>query len=244
MTSWQDSFNGLDRRGLLDLLISAAAALFCITFHELSHGFAACRLGDPTAKNAGRLTLNPIKHIDPIGLLLLVTVKVGWAKPVPVDMRYFKRPKRDMALTALAGPASNFILAFLAVAVFSGIIGLPTGVVDRLPVYVLLSFLSNVAILSVGLGVFNLIPISPLDGSKVLYSFLPEKAYYTILRYERYVMLPILLLTWFGVFSKPLSWLMVKVLSGFCSLFTRLSGRRRLYENLLLMANLSDWLQF
>jgi len=233
VTGWQDFFNGLDWWGLLDLLISAFAALFCITFHELSHGFAAYKLGDPTAKNAGRLTLNPIKHIDPIGLLLLLTVKVGWAKPVPVDMRYFKDPKKGMALTALAGPVSNFILAFLAVAVFSGIFSLPSGVVDCLPTYILLSFLANVAILSVGLGVFNLIPISPLDGSKVLYSFLPEKAYYTILRYEKYVMLPLLLLTWFGVFSKPLSFLMTKVLAAFCDFWAFLGGGPLLFHMLL-----------
>ena len=104
----------MDWWGLVGLLVSAVAALFCITFHELSHGFVAYRLGDPTAKNAGRLTLNPIRHIDPIGLLMMLVAKVGWAKPVPVDMRYFKHPKRDMAITALAGPLSNFLLAFLA----------------------------------------------------------------------------------------------------------------------------------
>lgn len=105
----------MDWWGLATLLISVAAALLNITLHELSHGFAAWRLGDPTAKNAGRLTLNPIKHLDPVGLIMMVVARVGWAKPVPVDMRYFKHPKRGMALTALAGPACNFLLAFAAV---------------------------------------------------------------------------------------------------------------------------------
>src|SRR5699024_7401459 len=109
----------MDWWGLLTLLISAAAALLCITLHELSHGFTAWRLGDPTAKSAGRLTLNPIKHLDLFGLLMMLIAKVGWDKPVPVDMRYFKHPKQGMALTALAGPAANFITALAATAAAS-----------------------------------------------------------------------------------------------------------------------------
>ena len=230
----------MDWFGLLDLLLSAVAALLCITLHELSHGFVAYRLGDPTAKNAGRLTLNPIKHIDPVGLLMMLVAKVGWAKPVPVDMRYFKRPKQGMALTALAGPVSNFLIAFLAVAGFSLLFRLPSSVVSTLPFGILLAFLANVAILSVGLGVFNLIPISPLDGSKVLFSLLPDKAYLTILRYERYVMIAVLLLTISGAFSRPLSWLITKVLGGFCSL----CGFRQGIEYLLVFSNLFQYIRF
>ena len=111
----------MDLWGLITLLISAVAALLCITLHELSHGLMAYRLGDPTAKQAGRLTLNPIKHLDIIGLLMMVVVKVGWAKPVPVDMRYFKNPKGGMALTALAGPAANFLTALAAVGLSSAL---------------------------------------------------------------------------------------------------------------------------
>ena len=111
MGSISDFLNNMDWWGLLTLLISAAAALLCITLHELSHGFVAWRLGDPTAKNAGRLTLNPIRHLDVVGLLMMLVAKVGWAKPVPVDMRYFKHPRQGMALTALAGPAANFLTA-------------------------------------------------------------------------------------------------------------------------------------
>lgn len=240
MTGLSDFLQGMDWWGLLGLLISAAAALFCITIHELSHGLAAYRLGDPTAKNAGRLSLNPIKHIDPMGLAMMLVAKVGWAKPVPVDMRYFKKPRQGMALTALAGPASNFVLSFLAVAVCSLIFRLPGAVVDRLPVYVLLDFLSNVAILSVGLGIFNLIPISPLDGSKILFSFLPDRVYLTILRYERYVMLLVLVLTFLGVFSGPLSWLMTRVLEAFCSLCGFQNGT----EYLLLFSDLFHYFHF
>jgi Zn-dependent protease len=181
--------------------------------------------------------LNPIKHIDPLGLLLMITAHVGWAKPVPVDMRYFKHPKRDMALTALAGPASNFLLAwvFLLLAnllghllvLFSPSIGLsPWGLLPML-------FLINAAVLSIGLGVFNLFPIPPLDGSKILFSFLPDKIYYTIHRYERYIMILMLALVWVGVLDKPLSFLMVQLLRGLCFL----SGMD--FENVLILYSLT-----
>lgn len=210
------AFSGnMDWWGLVGLLVSAAAALFCITFHELSHGYVACRLGDPTAKNAGRLTLNPIAHIDWLGLAMLLVAKVGWAKPVPVDMRYFKTPKRGMALTALAGPASNFVLALAALGVNSLIFNLFTLSKGAL---VVMCLLSNIAILSVGLGIFNLIPIPPLDGSKVLFSLLPDKAYRTVLRYERYIMFLVIVLTMAGVLSRPLSWAIFKVMQGMCAL--------------------------
>ena len=198
MGSISDFLNNMDWWGLLTLLISAAAALLCITLHELSHGFVAWRLGDPTAKNAGRLTLNPIRHLDVVGLLMMLVAKVGWAKPVPVDMRYFKRPKRDMALTALAGPVSNMVLSFLLLALYSGLVRiLPGGPAA----YFLLNFLSRTAVMSIGLGLFNLLPISPLDGSKILFSLFPDKVYYTILRYERYVMIPLMILMFVGVFD-------------------------------------------
>lgn len=205
----------MDWWGLVALLISAVAALLCITLHELSHGFVAYKLGDPTAKNAGRLTLNPIRHLDLMGLLMMVVVKVGWAKPVPVDMRYFKRPKQGMAITALAGPAANFLTALGAVALASIVWQLaPMNKVSLL----VLCFLANMALLGVGMGLFNLIPISPLDGSKILFAFLPDRTYYTILKYERYVMGLLIILVLLGVFNKPLSFLMVQCLRGLCAL--------------------------
>ena len=182
MGSISDFLNNMDWWGLLTLLISAAAALLCITLHELSHGFVAWRLGDPTAKNAGRLTLNPIRHLDVVGLLMMLVAKVGWAKPVPVDPRYFRKPKQGMALTALAGPVSNFLLALVLLvgarimvdhAAYSA---LNQGILD---------FLVSTAVLSIGLGLFNLVPIPPLDGAKALFSLLPDRMYDTMLRYER-----------------------------------------------------------
>ena len=184
--------------GLVSLLLSAVGVLLCMTVHELCHGLTACRLGDPTAKRMGRLSLNPIKHIDILGFAMLLFVGVGWAKPVPVDMRYFKRPKRDMALTALAGPVSNMVLSFLLLALYSGLVRILTG---GLAAYFLLNFLFRTAVMSIGLGLFNLLPISPLDGSKILFSLFPDKVYYTILRYERYVMIPLMILMFVGVFD-------------------------------------------
>jgi len=209
--------NNLDWWGILGLLLSAVSALTCITLHELSHGYAAYRLGDPTAKNAGRLTLNPIRHIDPIGLVMLLVAKVGWAKPVPIDMRYFKDPKRGMALTALAGPACNLILSFISVGAVSLVwhVMAETG---GMVTVIILSFLANMAVLSLGLGLFNLIPIPPLDGSKILLSFLPARACRAVLRWERYVLLLVVALTMAGAFSRPLSWLITHVLGFFCTL--------------------------
>ncbi len=221
MGSFADFLEHMNWEGLIDTLLTALAALLCLTVHELCHGAAAYRLGDPTAKNAGRLTLNPIRHIDPLGLLLMITAHVGWAKPVPVDPRYFKKPKAGMALTALAGPVSNFLLAWVFLLLGSGVIRL----VNVLPwartwpfwaiqaAICLIQFLFNAAVLSVGLGFFNLFPIPPLDGSKVLFSFLTDKAYYTILRYERYVMLLMLAVVWLGWLTRPLSFLMTHVMN-------------------------------
>ena len=213
MGSIQNFVVNMDWWGLLGLVVSVAATLLCFTVHELCHGAVAYRLWDPTAKLCGRLTLNPIRHIDVAGLIMMLVARVGWAKPVPVDMRNFKNPKRGMALTALAGPASNFLMALAALALSSLIFHFA----PFHPVWlVVLCFLCNVALLSVGMGLFNLIPISPLDGSKIFFSFLPDKLYYTILKYERFVMIAVILLTFLGVFRRPLSFLIVWVLRGLC----------------------------
>lgn len=197
-TIWEQ----FDWQGLLSALQRVLGVLLCLTVHETSHGLAAHALGDPTAKRMRRLSLNPLHHIDWLGLASMLLCGFGWAKPVPVDMRYFKNPKAGMALTALAGPVSNFLLA-LALLFGASIIyrAAPAGAVMVWLFY----FLMNTAILSIGLGLFNLIPIPPLDGSKVLFSLLPERAYYTLMRYERYGMAVLLLLVWLDVGSSALS---------------------------------------
>lgn len=180
-------FHQLDFSGVLEIVIVVAASLLCIILHECAHGLVAYWLGDPTAKRMGRLTLNPIRHIDIFGLLMMVVAHVGWAKPVPVNMRNFKRPKWGMALTSLAGPVCNFLIAL----VFS----IPACIFYNLyedagsVMYWLFQLSFYITTLSVGLGVFNLIPIPPLDGSKIVFSLLPEKAYIELMHYERYGMI-------------------------------------------------------
>ena len=192
------------------------AVLLCLTVHETCHGLAAYALGDPTAKRMHRLSFNPLHHIDWLGLLAMFLCGFGWAKPVPVDMRYFKNPKAGMALTALAGPASNFLLALLAMGGMRLVSALAP--VNGVVIW-FFYFLMNLAILSIGLGLFNLIPIPPLDGSKVLFSLLPEKAYYTLMRYERYGMVIMLLIVWLDLGSSYLSAAILTVYQWMAGLF-------------------------
>lgn len=207
----------LDFCSLLDMLKRLAAVLLCLTVHETCHGLAAYALGDPTARRAHRLSLNPLRHIDWFGLLMMFAAGFGWAKPVPVDPNFFKKPKQGMALTALAGPVSNFLLAFLmlfaAKIIFSGASWTQTN-------EAILDFMLTVAVLSIGLGLFNLLPIPPLDGAKVLFSVLPDRAYDQLMRYERYGMLLLFALVFFDVGSSAFS----KAIRWFFELFCRIVG--------------------
>ena len=193
----QNLFQALDVSSLTDAVLRVAAVFLCLTVHETCHGLAALALGDPTAKRARRLSLNPLRHIDWIGLAAMVLTGVGWAKPVPVNPSYFKHPKRGMAITALAGPVSNLLLALwlLLGARLMYTRALTTGDINE----TLFEFMVSTALLSIGLGVFNLIPIPPLDGSKVLAVLLPDSAYGQLMRYERYGILLLLALSWLGL---------------------------------------------
>lgn len=188
-----------DWSALLDALQRVLAVLVCLTVHETCHGLAAMVLGDPTAKQMKRLSFNPIHHIDWLGLASMFICGFGWAKPVPVDMRYFKNPRLGMAVTALAGPASNFILSFLmlfgASLISNVLVGPEYTAVAPFLIW-LFGFFVTTAALSVGLGLFNLLPIPPLDGSKILAVVLPEKLYYLQLRYERFGMLLLMAIIW------------------------------------------------
>lgn len=197
--------DNLDWDSLLSFILRLAAVLLCIMVHEVSHGLAAYALGDPTAKAGHRLSFNPLRHIDPFGALMMVTVGFGWARPVPVDMRYFKNPKAGMAITSLAGPLSNFLLAYVALVLYSGLLPLSQLRTASQGLTVFMSFLVTVALLSLGLGIFNLIPFPPLDGSKVLGALLPNRVYYSLLRYERFGMLLLMALLCMGVLDTPLS---------------------------------------
>ncbi len=198
---------------LLELALVGLAAVLCITLHETCHGLAALLLGDPTARRMGRLSLNPMKHIDPMGLLLLVVARFGWAKPVPIDPRYFKNPKAGMAITALAGPAGNVLLCILATVLHTVFLVVRVAYEQAWAAY-FAYFFNLVVVLSAGLAVFNLIPIPPLDGSKILFALLPEAAYWKLMRYERYVMPALMVLVLVGALDVPLNFLRNGLLTG------------------------------
>ena len=199
-------FSQLQWGKLAEMAISAAACLMCIVVHELCHGLCALWLGDDTARRAGRLTLNPLKHIDLVGLVLLFTVHFGWAKPVPVNMRRFRNPKLGMALTGLAGPVSNFLLALLLTPAYGACYVWYRNTGNMAGFYLTLFLLMTITV-SIGLMVFNLIPVPPLDGAKVLYAFLPHQWYAKLMRYERYGMFLLVALLYLGVLDAPLSYL-------------------------------------
>lgn len=210
-------WSALDFGSMLDMVLRLAAVLLCLTVHETCHGLAAYALGDPTARRAHRLSLNPLRHIDWFGLLMMFAAGFGWAKPVPVNPNYFKKPKQGMALTALAGPVSNFLLALLTL--------LSARILCDVAAYSetnqrILDFLLMVAVLSIGLGLFNLVPIPPLDGSKVLFAVLPDRAYDWLMRNERYGMLLLFALVFFDVGSNALS----KTIQWVFDLFCRMVG--------------------
>ena len=200
MASFANVFRNLDWSVLTDMLLSVVPALLCITLHELSHGAVAYALGDRTAKNAGRLTLNPIRHIDPWGLVMMVLFRFGWAKPVPVNMYNFKKPRQGMALTALAGPVSNLLIAAVFLFLY-GLLYRPLYLKGTAFSYSLLEMVMTTSYMSLSLAVFNILPISPLDGSKVLFSFLSDAAYAKLMRYERYGMILLMVLVATGSVS-------------------------------------------
>ena len=216
-------FQGINLEKIIEWLMFAGAALLSISVHESCHALAAYRLGDDTAKRMGRISLNPLRHLDPVGFVLMVVAHFGWARPVPVNMYRFKNPKAGMAITAAAGPVSNLVLALLAGIAFylcyysggAALWSMWMGYSDASGVlYYLTLFLYICLILNAGLAVFNLIPISPLDGSKILAIVLPEKAYRQLMRYERYGFGLLALLLFTGLLDGPLDFLREGIISA------------------------------
>ena len=206
----------------VNFILSIPVVLIALVFHEVSHGYAAYKLGDPTARSLGRLSLNPLKHLDPIGALCMLIFRFGWARPVPINSRYFKKPRRDMAITAFAGPLCNFILAFLSLLLYYVAVWGCFQITENVEIpdfaakflaYLLL-FLQLSHIMNLSLGIFNLIPVPPLDGSRVLYVFLPPKYYFGVMKYERYISLALLILLWTNILDVPLSALVSLVSRG------------------------------
>lgn len=175
---------------ITQLVLSAMAALVALTIHEYAHGYVAYKLGDDTAKSQGRLSLNPMKHLDPFGVICMMFFHFGWAKPVPIDPRNFKNPRRGFALTALAGPATNltvgFLTAFVYLLALTNFKETDVAFVNNLEVNTLL-FLLYFFSINIGLGVFNLIPVPPFDGSRILNVILPDRIYFKVMRYERQI---------------------------------------------------------
>ena len=188
---------------ILLMLLSLPVMLMALSVHESAHGYAAYRLGDPTAHSLGRITLNPVKHFDLFGFLSMLIFHIGWAKPVPVNARYFKNPRRDFAIVGAAGPLSNICLALIHLLILRLVMIYATNSVVNgtltegvwMTVLALVVYLLYMGVaMNIILAIFNLIPIPPFDGSRIFYAFLPPKWYFGVMKYERYIMLGCIIL--------------------------------------------------
>lgn len=206
---------------VLQYLLRAIVVLIAIPFHEAAHALVSHWLGDDTALRAGRLSLNPMRHFDPLGALCMLIGGVGWARPVGINPRNYRNPKVGMAISAAAGPVSNFLLAWLFMILYKVV--LYSGLAGR--VSPLAMFLCDMVVMNLSLAVFNLIPVPPFDGSRIVLLFLPERLYFKAMRYERYIMLAVLALVFLGALNVPLSvavnflWNRLVDLTGFVELF-------------------------
>lgn len=193
---------------IISFLLSVPMIVLILSVHEYAHGYVAKKLGDPTAENLGRLTLNPLKHIDLIGFLMFLLLGVGYAKPVPINSRYFKKPRRDMALVGAAGPISNFLLAVLFTGLLKGAGVLMAFLPATAPAwsgtaFAIISLLLELGVFyNLSFMIFNLLPVPPLDGSRILYAFLPSKALLWVQKYERYFFWAILGIFFISSFFK------------------------------------------
>ncbi len=221
-------------RDLPIYLLSLPILLLAFSVHESAHGYVAFKLGDPTARNLGRITLNPVKHLDLLGTICMLVAHVGWAKPVPINTRNFSNPKRDMAITGAAGPVSNLALSLifliiLRISMFFIADGcgeealvcynaFRTGSYQGSLSFTILSLLVYLlylgVLMNISLAVFNLIPVPPFDGSRIFYAFLPSKWYFGVMKYERVIMIVFLVLFALGALSGPLSWLLSRIAGG------------------------------
>ena len=202
------------------LLISLIISLVALPIHEYAHGYAAYRMGDNTAYRQGRLTLNPLVHIDPLGTLALVLFGFGWAKPVQINPLNFENPKKGMMLSALAGPLSNVGLAFISMVFYK---------LSYIPVYMGISgafimtvqtFLLYMISINITLAVFNFIPIPPFDGSRIATYFLPQRIYFKIMQYENIIFIGLLVILWLGFLDGPISFVSTSV-TGILDFITR-----------------------
>lgn len=194
--------HGLLGPGALYLFaIRALVTLIVIPFHESAHALVSWLLGDPTAKQAGRLSMNPLHHFDPVGTVCMLLGGVGWARPVGIQPQRFRNPKAGMAISAAAGPLSNLLLAYLCMTLYKMVVYATNGAAPT----VVLDFLWLMISMNTSLAVFNLLPVPPFDGSRIFLLFLPQRTYFRVMRYERVIMAVVLLLVLTGLLDRPLS---------------------------------------
>lgn len=186
---------------VLQYLLRAMVVLIALPFHESAHALVSHWLGDDTAKRQGRISLNPLHHLDPVGAVCMLVGGVGWAKPVGINAANFRNPKVGMAVSAVAGPASNLLLAWLSMVLYR--VGYWMGWQQSLPVAMM--FLYYMIVMNLSLAAFNLMPLPPFDGSRVVLLFLPQRLYFRVMQYERYIMLAMLFLTFTGLLNRPLA---------------------------------------
>ncbi|MDM8203161.1 site-2 protease family protein [Faecalicoccus acidiformans] len=209
----------------LEYIVSLViAVILAMSVHEMAHGLVSYWLGDPTAKLQGRISLNPFAHVDWLGVLCLLLFHFGWAKPVPVDPSYYKDRKTGIIWTSFAGPVANFLLAFVCIFCLILILKLnPLFLYSNLG-SLLESILSMTATLNIGFGLFNLIPVPPLDGSKVLFAFLPDEQYYRFIQGSPFFMLVLVVLIYLGILSQPLSMMQNGIWNAFVQICSFLLG--------------------
>ena len=213
--------NGFDLGNLIIYVFSMAFVVFCtLPVHEFAHAWVATKLGDQTPRLQGRLTVNPMAHISPIGALMILLVGFGYAKPVGVNPRNFKDPKKGMALVAVAGPISNLIMGFIAEFFAILCVRLSSGSSNATLLSAIYLFFWFAASVNVQLAVFNLLPIPPLDGSRILQLLIPSKYYFKVMQYERYIVLVVFALLFLGVLTVPLSFLSGLIMGLYQKLFS------------------------
>ena len=207
---------GITAASLIELGLYIIIILISLSVHELAHGYVAYRCGDATARNMGRLTLNPLAHLDPIGTIMMLVFGFGYARPVPVNPRNFNHFKRDTCFVSFAGPVSNLLMALIGGILYglAVVLMFMFKVGNSVPMDYLMFFLINFMYANISLFIFNLLPIPPLDGSRIVSTLLPGKWAFYYLKYERYIMLAVLILLWQGAFEGILSFLAGHVFNG------------------------------